>query len=373
MRTAIVYDRVNKWGGAERVLLTLHEMFPDAPLFTAVYDSQNAGWASVFPQVIPSFLQKIPILKHKHELLGMLTPIAFENINFDSFDLVISVTSEAAKGIITKPEVKHICYCLTPTRYLWSGYKEYLNNPPTVLSWIPFYKFWAVPILNYVRKWDKIASNRPDIFVAISSEVKQRIIKYYNRNSEIIFPPVNVEIFSSEQKPETKKTKYYLFVSRLIPYKKADLVVRVFNKLNKKLIVVGTGSEENKVKKTAGKNIEFINFVTDSELAKLYKNAEALIFPAEEDFGIVMVESLASGTPVIAYKKGGSLDIVKDLKTGVFFEEQSEKSLISAVKQFEKMTFNKKDLANNARKFSKERFKKQFMEAVNKATGSKMA
>src|SRR3990172_1252396 len=163
-KVAIVYDRVNKWGGAERVLLTLHEMFPDAPLYTSVYDEKNASWAKVFSNIYTSFLQKIPFAKGNHEFLAPLMPLAFESFNFNDYDLVISVTSEAAKGIITKSGTTHICYCLTPTRYLWSGYEEYFKNP--------ILKFISKPFVSYLRMWDKIAANRPDKIIAISTEVK---------------------------------------------------------------------------------------------------------------------------------------------------------------------------------------------------------
>ncbi|MEK7497519.1 MAG: hypothetical protein AAB656_01225 [Patescibacteria group bacterium] len=181
MKTAIVYDRVNKWGGAERVLLTLHEMFPGAPLYTSVYNSKTAPWAAVFPKVYTSFLQNFPFAKNNHELYAILMPIVFESFDFDEYDLVISVTSEAAKGVITKPGTKHICYMLTPTRYLWSGYKEYFKNP--------LVRFISKPIINYLRSWDKVAAFRPDEIIAISTEVQRRVKKYYNRESKIIFPP----------------------------------------------------------------------------------------------------------------------------------------------------------------------------------------
>jgi glycosyltransferase involved in cell wall biosynthesis len=366
MKTAIVYDRVNKWGGAEKVLLTLHEIFPDAPLYTAVLDIKTASWAKVFPRVIPSFLQKIPILKKHHELLGWLTPLAFESFNFDKFDLVISVTSEAAKGIITKPKTKHICYCLTPTRYLWSGYNEYLNNPSSKLSWIPFYKIISQPFLIYAKYWDKIAAHRPDIFIAISTAVKERIKKYYNVDSKLIFPPVEINKFSDPSiLPIESEGNYYLFVSRLIPYKKADIAIQAFNQMGKKLIVVGNGSEAYKLKKMSASNIKFISYLSDQVLAGYYKGAKALIFPGEEDFGIVMVESLAAGTPVIAYAKGGSLDIVEDYETGILFDNQSVSALICAVNKIEKTQFDKVEFYKNIVHFSKERFKKEILELVN--------
>ena len=184
LKIAVVYDRVNKWGGAERVLLTLHEMFPDAPLYTSVYDERSAPWAKVFPKVYTSFLQKIPFAKSNHEYLGWLMPMVFEQFDFGEYDLVISVTSEAAKGIITRPGTMHICYLLTPTRYLWSGYEGYFKNP--------FLRFFSKPVINYLRAWDKIAAMRPDKIIAISTEVRRRIKKYYGRDSEIVFPPCKI-------------------------------------------------------------------------------------------------------------------------------------------------------------------------------------
>jgi glycosyltransferase involved in cell wall biosynthesis len=364
MRTALVYDRVNKWGGAERVLLALHEIFPDAPLYTAVYDAENAQWAKVFPRVVPSFLQKIPFAKKNHEYLGFLTPFAFESFHFDEYDLVISVTSEAAKGVLTKPGTKHICYCLTPTRYLWSGYDEYRNNTPSKLAWIPFYKVVSRPFLSFVKMWDKVASQRPDLYIAISTAVKKRIKKYYGRNSVVVYPPVNLESFKKEGKVK-EKGDYYLYVSRLIPYKKPELAIKAFNILGKKLVVVGKGSEKNRLKKIAGRNIKFIDYLTDEKLAEYYKKAKALIFPGEEDFGIVMVESIASGTPVVAYAKGGALDIVKDRINGVLFSKQDAKTIIEAVNKVETLNFRRKDLLRTVEKFSKENFLENFTKNLN--------
>ena len=373
MKIALVYDRVNKWGGAERVLLELHEIFPDAPLYTSVYDEKNANWAKVFPEVIPSFLQNIPVLRKYHEALGWLTPLAYETFNFDNFDCVISVTSEAAKGIITKPKTLHICYCLTPTRYLWSGYEEYLNNPPKTLSWIPFYKQVSQPFLKYAKNWDRIASQRPDKYIAISTEVKKRIKKYYGRDSEIIFPPVDTERFKI-QDLRFKKKDYYLIVSRLVPYKKVDLAIEAFNELGLPLVVVGRGSEETRLKRMAKGNIKFTGFVKDNDLPGYYKNAKTFIYPQEEDFGITAVEAQAAGVPVIAYKKGGVLDTVIEGKTGIFFKEQSVASLKDAVIKYEKLNqhnIKSFDCVKNAGKFTKDRFKMNFRMMVKKTLSSK--
>lgn len=361
MKVALVYDRVNKWGGAERILLALHEMFPDAPLYTSVYDSKKASWASVFLKVQTSFLQKIPVLKDHHELLGWLTPLAYESFNFDGYDAVISVTSEAAKGIITKPGVRHVCICLTPTRYLWSGYQEYLENPSKKLNWIPFYRYVSQPFLSYVRIWDKIAACRPDVLIAISTEVQRRIRKYYERNSEVIYPPSDVEKFQiSKSNPGT----YFLVVSRLVPYKRVDLAVRAFNELGLRLLIVGTGSEEGSLKRIAKSNITFAGFVDDDKLVEFYQNAKALIMPQEEDFGIVAVEAQASGVPVIAYRRGGVRDSVIEGVTGIFFRRQETRDLIRAVEKFGKKRFDRRVLIKNAKRFSKERFKKEFLDIV---------
>ncbi len=364
MKVALVYDRVNKWGGAERVLLALHEIFPDAPLYTSVYNSKTAPWAKVFPKIYTSFLQKIPFVKSSHELLGWLMPLAFESFStiggpapgWDEYDLVISVTSEAAKGIITKPDTRHICYCLTPTRYLWSHYDLYFKNK--------IFRFLTKLFINYLRNWDKIAAQRPDEIMAISVEVQKRIKKYYKRDSEIIFPPVDlIKYQTSDIRHQT--SGYYLVVSRLVLYKRVDLVIEVFNQLKWPLVIVGTGSEERKLKKAAHGNVKFTGFVSEDELAKYYWNAKALIMPQEEDFGIVSVEAQAAGVPVIAYKKGGALETVVESSTGVYFDKQTPESLINALKKFDKMAFNPGELIHYAKNFSKERFKREFVKLIN--------
>ncbi len=351
MKTAFLYDRVNKWGGAERVLLALHEVFPDAPLFTAVYSSENAPWAKVFPKIIPTFLQNIPLARDKHELLGTFTPIAFENLDLSGFDLVISITSEAAKGVIVRPPTKHICYCLTPTRYLWSGYDFYFKNE--------LLKLISKPAVNYLRNWDKIAAQRPDKMVAISHAVKKRIRKYYNRHSTVIFPPVEIDNFKIDISKKRKRESFYLVVSRLVPYKMVDLAISAFNDLGSPLYIVGAGSEKERLETMAKGNIKFLGHLTDIELADYYKRCKAFVFPQEEDFGIVALEAQAAGAPVIAYKAGGALDTVIEGKTGVFFDKQNKESLKKAIKKFEKLSFSQRDLIKNAERFSKKRFKRE--------------
>lgn len=362
MKAAIVYDRVNKWGGAERVLLALHEIFPDAPLYTSVYNSKTASWAKAFPKVIPSFLQKIPFVKSKHDLLAPFMPFAFESFNFSQFDLVISVTSESAKGIITTPKQKHLCLILTPTRYLWSGNLEYFNTPlKRSLTW---------PIVNLLKKWDVVAAQRPDEIVSISEEVKNRVEKYYKRQSLVIYPPVDIQKFRTKSLKFRMAMRglpagnYFLIVSRLVPYKKIDVAIKAFNHLKLPLVIVGTGSESKKLKRIANKNIFFVGEVNDQDLAHFYSHCLALIFPQQEDFGIVAVEAQSAGKPVIAFSKGGATETIVEGRTGIFFDQQTPQSLVAAIKKFERMRFSTKDCIDNAEKFSKERFKKELLDLI---------
>ncbi len=353
MKVALVYDRVNKFGGAERVLQVLHELFPDAPLFTGVYDKRHAAWADVF-EAKSSFLNTIPFFRNHHEFIPFLMPFAFESFSFNEFDVVISVTSEAAKGIITRPGTRHICYCLTPTRYLWSHYEEYFGNS--------FFRHITKPLVFLLRAWDSVASTRPDQYVAISKTVAKRIQTYYNRASGIIHPPIDTDFFV----PGTQARKdFYLVVSRLVPYKRVDLAIEACARLNKKLIVVGVGSQEQYLRSRAGKSIEFAGFLTDSALRSYYQTCKALLFAQVEDFGLTPLEAQSCGTPVVAYKSGGASETVVEPETGVFFEEQSVDSVMNAIIQFEKLSFEPHNCRRNAEKYSISVFKEQFRKAVD--------
>jgi len=353
MKVALVYDRVNKIGGAERVLETLHEIWPKAPLYTAVYYPAGAPWAKKF-KVIPSFLNKWPLAKKHHEFYPWLTPLAFESFNFDDFDLVISITSAEAKGIITKPKTKHLCYCLTPTRYLWSGYDDYFFNKG--LRWL------TQPVVEGMRGWDKVAAQRPDEYLAISQEVQRRIKKYYQRESVVLYPPVDTEKFHPAEK--NQKGDYFLIVSRLVAYKKIDLAIKAFNQLKIPLKIIGEGNEKNRLKEMAKGNIKFLGELTDQELLSYYQNCRALIFPQQEDFGLVPLEAQACGKPVIAFAAGGALETVIEGKTGTFFKSPSVKALIKKIKSFKDKDYQSADCRKNAEKFAKEIFKKKFKELV---------
>jgi len=354
MKVALVYDWVDKFGGAERVLQTLHEIYPEAPLFTSVFNSDKASWAKDF-KIIPSFLNKLPLANVYHEFYPWLMPLAFESFDFSDFDLVISVTSAQGKGIITKPSTYHLCYCLTPTRYLFSSHDQYFKNK--------FLKLLASPILNYLLNWDKVVAQRPDRYAAISENVRKRIKKYYHRDSDLIYPPVDLKKFHPGK---SKKGDYFLVVSRLVPYKKIDLVIQAFNNLGLPLKIVGVGSQLGSLKRQANSNIDFLGQLTDKQLLSYYQNCRAVIFPTDEDFGLVPLEAQACGRPVIAFGAGGVLETVKQGITGTFFYPQTAEALIKEIKKFKPEIYKPENCCQNAKNFSQDNFKKNFKDLVKK-------
>lgn len=348
----MVYDRINTFGGAERVLLALHKIFPKAPLFTSVYHKKNASWAKAF-QVKTSFLQHIPLARRYHQFFAPLMPFAFRSFQFDAYDLVISITSESAKNIQVRGDTKHICLCLTPTRYLWSGYDEYFSNI--------FLKTVSFPLVALLRAFDKQAAKKPHAYIAISREVQKRIKKYYGRESEVIYPPVTLGNRQKFNKDKTPKTKdYFLVVSRLsrfTNYKRIDLAVKAATKLDIPLLVIGKGNASH-MKKYAGPTVQFLQHVSDKQLQTFYQNAKALIFPGFEDFGLVMVEAQAAGIPVIAFGKGGAMEIIQKGTTGIFFSRQTESSLVNILKSFKESRYNSRASQENAKRFSFSQFEK---------------
>lgn len=355
MKIALVYDRINKFGGAERVLLSLHRLFPEAPIYTLVHEPRSSRWSEGI-QIIPTFLNWFSLLRQRHEWLSPLAPLAFESLDLTGYDIVISITSSDAKSVITKPHQLHLCYCLTPTRYFWSGEGEYSRDIKMRL--IPRF------IKEYFRAVDFLTSMRPDHYIAISDEVKNRVKKYYKKESSVIYPSVEDKFYSISPVSYDSRD-YYLIVSRLVPYKKVDLAIAVFNKLKLPLVIIGTGSESESLKRMANSNITFVDSVDDSRLTQYYRHAKAVIFPQDEDFGLVPLESQALGTPVIAFGKGGALETVIHLKTGYLFPEQTEESLAAAIQTSRKITFNPQLCMENAARFNYSNFSKQFSEAVN--------
>ena len=360
MKVALVYDQVNKFGGAERLLLSLHKIYPKAPLYTLIHNPKSSSWAKGF-SVIASPLNKIKFLRKHHQWLAPIAPMMFETFNFDNFDVVISITRDNAKAVVTKPGTLHICYCLTPTRYFWGDVREYDHD--IKIKILPNF------LKKYFKNMDLLISRRPDRYMAISKEVKNRIKTHYNQDSLVVYPPIGDKFYSKSKPKPLNKRDYYLLVGRLESYKKVDLVVDAFNQLpSKTLKVVGSGSERKKLKKVAESNITFSGQVTDQELINLYANAKAIIFPQIEDFGLVPLEAQASGTPVIAFNKGGAKETVIDGQTGIFCNHQTVDSLSSAIKKLESGNhqITPRQCVLNAEKFAEDRFLKEFRDKVDK-------
>lgn len=366
MRIALVYDRVNKWGGAERVLLALHKIWPTAPLFTAVYDKKRASWADVF-RVHPSFLQRVPFAKYAHESLLGLTPIAFESFTFDAYDVVISVTSAEAKNVITKPDTLHICYCLTPTRYLWSGFTQYMNQPGFGI-WSTAAAIGLRLLAPMLRVWDIVAASRPDYYIAISGRVKKRIEMYYHREViDVIYPPVDTTRFQrSRAGSGVKKRSYFLTVSRLVSYKRLDILIHAFNQLGLVLVIIGDGHQKRELKGLAQSNIQFIDrHLTDSELVRYYEGCRAFVYAADEDFGLAAAEAQAMGVPVIAYRQSGVAEIVKEDVSGMLFGAQTPDSLIEAVTAFQSKVFVSEACRKQVENMNEKSFRKRMRVLVN--------
>jgi len=354
-KVAIVYDWVNQWGGAERVLKMLEKIYPQAHLYTGVFAPQKAKWAKSFSKISFSFLNYFPGAKTKYYYYFPLFPLAFEGFDFSEYQLVVTVTTFPAKFIITPPEVFHLCYCLTPPRFLWE--RESLGK-----------KKWLFPLLFPWRTADFLGGQRPDYFLTTCHHVARRIEKYYRRPADVVYPGIDTKFFSPS--PRVKKGDFYLVVSRLVEYKRVDLVIEVFNHLGWPLRIIGEGREEKRLKKMAKGNIQFLGRVDDEELRENYRQALAVICPQKEDFGLVPLEAQACGTPVIALKAGGHLETVVPGKTGMLFPLQTKESLLKLVGEFNPHDFNPESCRKQAEKFSQERFLQDFSQKVQKAMRS---
>ncbi|MDD3646106.1 MAG: glycosyltransferase [Candidatus Gracilibacteria bacterium] len=359
-RIAIVCDWIKDWGGAEIVLEQLLEIFPHADIFTSVF-FQDKNPVFEGRKITTSFIQNIPLLNKSHKLALTLRPLAFESFDLSEYDIVISSSSAESKGVITKPDTLHICYCHTPTRYFWSHYHEYINMMEFgVLN--PIAKWLMPKLVHRLRQWDFVASKRPDYFIANSKNTSKRIEKYYKRVSEVIYPCLDIKNIPFEE----QKEDYYFYNGRCIPYKKFDLIVEAFNKNGRK-IKIATNTDNKLYKELKTKSNHNIEWILTSDLKvinKLHSKAKAFLFPPEEDFGLVPIAAQATGTPVIAYGKGGALETIIDGKTGIFFENQTSNSLNKAIKQFETISFDSKAIRKHAEQFDKEVFKRKIVEFI---------
>ena len=363
MKIALVHDYLKEYGGAERVVESLHQLFPEAPLYTAIYEPKLLGKdADRFKgwEIHTSWMQKIPGINKLLSPLKFLSPLAFESFDLSAYDVVISSSAAYyAKGVITAQGAKHIAYIHTPPRYLY-GYTKNHWYKKNILT-----KFFGELLNHFMRQYDFVLSQRPDILIANSDNVKKRIQKFYRRQAEVVYPPVDLSEFKVVKKD---KLDYFLSLARLDPDKNIDLVIDTFNKNGLPLKVVGTGREEAKLKKQAMKNIQFVGKVSDEERVSLLARAKALICAAsDEDFGITAIEAQAAGTPVIALDQGGYKETIIADKTGIFFEELQVESLQSAINKFETTSIKIEDLKKNAAKFAKENFKKQILDLIEKS------
>jgi len=362
LKKALINDWYYVNGGAEKVIHSLNSVWDDFDHFALIdfLNDDDRNFILNGKKAKTSFIQQLPTAKQNHRKFLQLFPLAIEQFDLSRYDLIISSSSSVAKGIRRNKKQLHICYCHSPMRYVWDLKEQYLQDAGLNKGLKGLY---AKYVLNKIKKWDVANSKNVDFFIANSNYVAQRIKRIYNRESIVIYPPVDVDFFKLEE----QKEDYYFTSSRLVSYKKVQLIVETFNELpHLKLIVGGDGPEFQKLKNIAKSNIEFVGFVNYEKLRKLMQKAKAFVFAAEEDFGIIPVEAQACGTPVIAFGKGGALETVLENQTGVFFEEQSIYKLKEAISAFEKLEFDPKKIREHATKFSKQRFENEIKTFVEK-------
>lgn len=376
LKVALVHDFLNQYGGAERVLQVLCEMFPTAPIYTLLYDKEKMsaqggsafGWRN--REIRTSFLQKFPkFFRQRFKLFLPFLPTAPESFDLREYDLVISSSSAWSKGIVTRLNTIHIAYIHSPMRFVWDYNERYLKEERKERL-----GFLIRPILSYFRLWDKLASDRPDYLIANSKYTQRRIKKYYRRESVVVYPPVNHETYNMKHETNVENKncneKDFLIVSRLSAYKKIDKAIEAFNKLELPLVIVGTGKQEKQLKKIAGKNIKFLGYQSDEKLTQIYLNARAFIFPGIDDFGIAPVEAMMHGVPVIAIRDGGAEEIIEEGKTGEFFDNSTPEVIADSVRRFceNEDKYDREYIIKSAERFRKERFIKEMEEYINHIT-----
>ncbi len=358
VKTALVHDDLVQSGGAERVAATLHALYPDAPLYTSVYDRCTTLREFEDYDVRTSFLQRTPLATHRlHKLALPFFPAAFEGFDLSEYDLVISSSSRFAKGVLTPAATCHICYCHTPARFVWRPH-DYFGRSRTARVFWPF--LW--PMLSRLRAWDLESAARVDYFIANSHNVAGRIRKHYRREAEVIYPPVETGRYAPA--PPGEAGDYFLVVSRLVGYKRVDLAIRACNRLGVPLRIVGGGPDEPALRRIAGPTIRFMGRLSDAEVAAEYAHCRAFIFPGEEDFGLTPVEAMASGRPVVAYGAGGALESVTAGETGLLFSEQTEVSLAAALCAVNQVAWEPAALTAQAARFDTSVFVQHFRRFV---------
>ena len=360
MRVAIVHYWLVGMRGGEKVLEELCRLYPDADIFTHVHDPARTSALINGHRIKTTFIARLPFARTLYQKYLPLMPAALEELDLTGYDLVISSESGPAKGVITHPNAVHVCYCHSPMRYLWDQYHVYRGNASR------FTRLFMSLMMPQLRLWDVASAARVDRFIANSSFIARRIAKAYRREAEIVFPPVDLDAFEIAAEPTRD---FYFTIGQLVPYKRVDLAVAACTKLGRKLVVVGTGSEEARLRAMAGPTIEFRGWASNEDLRFFYQNCRALLFPGEEDFGIVPLEAMASGRPVIAYRSGGALDTVVEGETGVFFDCQTEDDLVVAIESFEgdEERFVPHEIRRHARGFGRDVFRRKLKESIDRA------
>jgi glycosyltransferase involved in cell wall biosynthesis len=361
LKVAIVHD----WfvsGGAEQVVYQIHKLFPNAPIYTAYCSDE---WLNKFENtvVVTSYMQHWPFSRIR-KFLPILRQRWFSKLDFSDFDLVISSSGAEAKGINTNEKTLHVNYCHSPTHYYWSRYDEYIKNPGFgKLDFLA--RFGLKLFIDPLRKWDYKAAQKPNYIIANSSYIQRKIKEYYDRESTVIFPPVDTKFFKSKIKKHDSKTENFVIVGRQTPYKRIDLAVKSCSKLNLNLNVIGDGPEHKKLFNIAGPSITFYKNLSKTELRDLLNESSGFIFPGLDDFGIAAVEALSVGVPIIAYKDGGALDYVIESETGKFFDKQTVDSLVDTLKSFNSKDFSSERISKKAKEFSTDKFQKNFQDYLN--------
>ena len=366
-KVALVHDYLNIYGGAEKVLQVFREIFPEAPIFVLSADKVLAEKFFPGAQIHTSFLGRLsPFWQKRKKLFTLFLPVAIESFDLSEYDLVVSSSSAFAKGVLTSPQTLHTSYIHTPMRFVWDWYFNYLYEkgsvPQNFLG-----RSLARLMLHYLRMWDKESSLRPDFLMANSLTTQGRIKKYWGRESFLLYPPVEIEKIKQRKKPLAEndpKEDYFVVVGNLSPFKKVDLAIEACDRLGKKLLVIGDGKERKNLQKISGPTIKFMGSLSDEAVYYFVERARAFLMPQVEDFGIAAVEAMALGTPVIAFRSGGATESVQENVSGIFFEKQNANSLIDAIKKFSETEnqFDRGVLARSVEKFSKENFKKNFVD-----------
>lgn len=363
-RVALIHDWLTGMRGGEKVLEVLCELFPDAPIFTLVHIPGSVSPLIERHSITTSFLQKIPGIARTYRYFLPLMPMAIDSFDFTNYDLMISTSHCVAKGAVPGPSTQHWSYCHTPMRYIWDQYREYFGPGRAGIA----ARLAMSAARPFLQRWDVRTASRVQHFLANSKNVQERIERIYHRESTVLYPPVDYDFYSSrpDQKDSEKTPPFYLIVSALVPYKRVDLAIRAFNRFEKRLLIIGDGPDYQRLRAMAGPNIHFSGWLDGEQLRWHYARCQALIFPGEEDFGIVPLEAMSAGRPVLAYRKGGALETVVDGKTGTFFEEPTPDALLAALQRMESQRFNPQDIQKHAQNFSRQRcmnaFRQTFVE-----------